>query len=142
VEEACRAVHTSPIPSHQYPLGLKKVTLTPCSSIDDFFCCGFDGGLDSGLTGQFMPYRHSVGERCCDGAKFCSLLSPNQQASRDTPWRRVPSFKPVRRRERFSRCRAKIRVTKVLRLPPEHTVPGQDSRNCAKHFGEARCDTS
>jgi hypothetical protein len=66
VEETCRAVHTSPIPSHQYPFGLKEVALTPRFGTDDLFCCGLDGGLDSGLTGQFIPYggyRHSIGER-------------------------------------------------------------------------------
>ena len=102
-----------------------RAVLTPCFDIDDFFRYDLDGGLDSGLTGQLMPYGE-ICHRVKDGA---NLWKPhvNRQSLGFNPAGvsrhavvKGPSVKPARRRAQVSRCCAKCRVVRILRLPPEH----------------------
>jgi hypothetical protein len=102
-----------------------RAVLTPCFDIDDFFRYDLDGGLDSGLTGQLMPYG-GICHRVKDGANLWkphvnrqSLVFNPAGVSRHAVVK-GPSVKPARRRAQVSRCCAKCRVVRILRLPPEH----------------------
>jgi hypothetical protein len=112
-----------------HPLSLQYCILTrlstSCFGIDEFFGYDLDGSLDSGLTGQLMPYG-GIRHRVKDGATLWkphvnrqSLVFNPAGVSRHAVVK-GPSVKPARRRAQVSRCCAKCRVVRIIRLPPEH----------------------